>query len=125
MTARANDGAVGKATMRLCENMDIGSASACRKELLECVDRDDDLVIDMTGVETIDFCGLQLLLSLVRECDSRAVAIRFEGALRPLVQSRLNQSGFVADSCPDGESLLAQLRALGPLSHSGNEGATP
>jgi anti-sigma B factor antagonist len=68
---------VGHADLvRLAGEIDLASAPAIGREIVEHVDRPDALLIDLTRVSFLDSAGVRLLDNLVGDLDDRGTAVR-------------------------------------------------
>lgn len=81
--------------MRLEESLSIENAEETKRKLLESLDGAKEAVVDLSGVQSIDLAGMQVLIALAKECRERSISLRFDGNLRAAARERLEDAGFI------------------------------
>lgn len=64
------------------DKLDIWTVGATRELALEKMDGGGDLTVDVSGADTIDVAGMQLLLALSRDLEGQGRGLYVRGAER-------------------------------------------
>jgi anti-anti-sigma factor len=75
--------------------LSIENAEATKRQLLDSLDGTKDACIDVSGVQSIDLAGMQLLIALEKECRARGIALCFCGKPQVAFLARLEDAGFI------------------------------
>jgi anti-sigma B factor antagonist len=85
----------GHAVLHLDGEIDLDKSPAARAALLECVDKYDDVVVDMSAVEYIDSSGVASLVEALQRARGRRVGFRLArvspAATKVLALARLDK----------------------------------
>jgi ABC-type transporter Mla MlaB component len=68
-----------------------------------------DLEIDVSGIDAIDIAGMQILISLVRECRESSIPLRFRGTPAPAARQRLQDAGLIETGSGGAFALIPEL----------------
>jgi anti-anti-sigma regulatory factor len=97
--------------MKITGLLTIETVGANRTAILSALSQ-SAFCLDLSEVSGVDAAGIQLLVSLMKECDSRGIDLSFAGTLTSSVQQRLRESGFLDDLSATAQGLLLKLRDL-------------
>lgn len=67
------------------------------------------LVLDLTEVKDIDLCGIQLVVSVLRECHERNIIVELRGDISEKVLGRVCHAGLQADAGTTAKELQEKL----------------
>lgn len=88
-------------THRVEGDMSIYRAEALKRELLDALQRSDELELDLSGITEFDTTGLQLLLLLAREAHAAGKPLRLAG-VGAVVAEVFGLLRLVPEQGPDG-----------------------
>ena len=72
----------------------VANAADLKAELLAELGKNGVATFDVSGLETVDFAGFQLIVALWREAARRDVTVRLTGTLNGSIAERLNRLGL-------------------------------
>jgi anti-anti-sigma regulatory factor len=81
--------------MNLEGSLTIETAEKTRRALLTSLEGTKEALVEVSGIQSIDLAGMQLLIALQKECQGRGIPMRFGGKPRPEVCERLENAGFM------------------------------
>ncbi|MFQ5785538.1 MAG: STAS domain-containing protein [Alphaproteobacteria bacterium] len=85
----------GKLVVSLAGDIDLERSAAVRKLLLDCVERDRDVLVDLSAVDYIDSSGIANLIEAFQASKQRGTGFGLiavsEQAMRVLELARLNK----------------------------------
>lgn len=73
MVNRAGD----QLKVRLSESLDISGIRDAKEKLGQILEAGRDLVVDLSGVDEVDTCAVQLLMMFKRDADRRGIGCQF------------------------------------------------
>lgn len=81
--------------MKLEDSLTIENAEETKRKLLSSLDGAKEFSADVSGVQSIDLAGMQLLIALEKECRARSISLRFDGTPQAGFRARLGDAGFI------------------------------
>lgn len=98
--------------MKTIKNLSIGILKDLKKEILLLIKKEKTLTIDFSYLEEIDFSGLQFLVSLVKECESKKISLNFIGSLTEEAKKIILLSGLSHYACETWDCVLNHLKEV-------------
>lgn len=87
----------------------IAGVAALRESFAERLSQDEEVVVDLSGVDYCDASGLQLLWSLRKSADERKIGIRLLG-ISPAVRETAAAIGLrIAELSQEGARAASEL----------------
>lgn len=90
----------------------IENAEALKKELLSALDK-GNASIDVSGIETLDLAGFQVLVAFWKEGAARGKEVSFTGTVSEALAARLVSLGLVSIPMESGAQLSDFFSRLG------------
>jgi anti-anti-sigma regulatory factor len=96
--------------LKIAGEATVDHAQELKEALQQALEEHDQLQLDCTGIETLDFFAIQLLCSAHRTAVARKKRLGFVGTAPPPVEEALARAGFVRHQgcsyCPEGDRCL-------------------
>lgn len=99
--------------IKVTGNLCIDRAAEIRKQLCEEIDRTNELLVDLSGVDRIDLAGIQILYAAGRSCIARQKPFRLIGTVNAEVCETIAGAGFSAAGASDWQALAGSLHDFG------------
>lgn len=90
----------------------IDNANEIQKTLLDLLKKGGKQEFDLSGIETVDLSGIQILVAFVRETLANNVDFHFIGKIHESVSSSLVLAGIAERPCETGEDLELFIKAV-------------
>jgi anti-anti-sigma regulatory factor len=94
------------------KTLTIDNAVEFQKTFLDTLKKGATPVVDLSGIESIDLAGIQLLVAYAREALEKKVDIHFIGTIHESVRASLILAGIAEQSCETGDDVEQCIKAV-------------
>lgn len=93
-------------------NLTIENAKFWKDHFMKLVKSGDSIDFDLSGLESVDLSGVQILIGLYRECVSRKIELKLSGNLATDISDRIKFMGLCDGPCSSGSDVFLLIQKM-------------
>ena len=83
------------------KHLSISYVCSLKEEIEKIIATKKPFTLDLSGLESFDFSGIQFLVALVKECEAKDIEIQLVGDINSAIQNSIQLSGLTNYLCEE------------------------